>query len=60
MENGPVSVASVDDAELIECAQVESQFSIHDGLIVATHRSQGADATITIDGVIPDADCHVI
>lgn len=60
MENDPVSVTPVDDAELIEYAKVESRFSIHDGLIVATHRSQGMDATITIDDVIPDADCHAM
>ena len=60
VENGPVSLAPVDDAELIEYAQVESQFSIHDGLIVASHRSQGTDAIITTDGVIADADYPVV
>jgi len=60
VENGPVSIAPVDDGELIEYAQVESQFSIHDGLIVASHRSQGTDAIITTDGVIADADYPVV
>lgn len=32
--NEPVSVAPVDDAELVEYAQVVDEFSIHDGLMV--------------------------
>lgn len=60
VENGPVSVAPVDDAELIEYAQVESQFSIHDGLIVASHRTRGTDAIITTDGIIADANYPVV
>lgn len=56
VENGPVSVAPVDDAELIEYAQVESEFSIHDGLIVTSHRSRDTAAIITTDSVIVDAD----
>jgi len=55
VENGPVSVAPVDDAELIEYAQVESEFSIHDGLIVASHRSRETTAIITTDSVIAAA-----
>ena len=54
-ENGPVSLAPVDDGELIEYAQVESEFSIHDGVIVASHRTRGTDAIITTDSVIADA-----
>ncbi|ESS08202.1 MAG: PIN domain protein [uncultured archaeon A07HN63] len=56
VENGPMSVAPVDDAELIEYAKLESEFSIHDGLIVASHRSRGTDAIITTDSVIAAAD----
>jgi len=55
VENGPVSLAPVDDGELIEYAQVESEFSIHDGVIVASHRTRGTDAIITTDSVIADA-----
>lgn len=53
--NGPVSVAPIDDAELIEYAQLVDTFSIHDGLVVASHRAQHTDAIITTDGAIRDA-----
>ncbi|NHX36845.1 MULTISPECIES: hypothetical protein [Halolamina] len=53
--NGPVSVAPVDEAELVEYAQVVDEFSIHDGLIVASHRAQDTDAILTTDGAIRDA-----
>jgi len=55
VENGPVSLAPVDDRELIEYTQVESEFSIHDGLIVASHRARGTDAIITTDSVVAEA-----
>lgn len=60
VETGPVSVAPIDDAELIEYAQVESEFSIHDGLIVASHRTRETTAIITTDSVIADADYPTI
>ena len=53
--NGPVSVAPVDDADLAEYAQVVDDFSIHDGLIVASHRARDTDAIITTDSTITDA-----
>jgi predicted nucleic acid-binding protein len=53
--NGPVSVAPVDDAELAEYAHVVASFSIHDGLIVASHRARDTDAIITTDATITDA-----
>jgi len=53
--NGPVSVAPVDDAEMIEYAQLVDEFSIHDGLVVASHRAQDTDAILTTDGAIHDA-----
>jgi len=53
--NGPVSVASVNEAELGEYAHIVDEFSIHDGLIVASHRAHGTDAIITTDSVITDA-----
>ncbi|WP_336022308.1 hypothetical protein [Halobellus salinisoli] len=54
--NGPISVAPVDDAELVEYAQVVTECSIHDALIVASHRARDTDAIITTDGVIDEAD----
>ena len=50
--NGPISVASVDDGELAEYAQIVGELSIHDALIVASHRARETDAIITSDGVI--------
>ncbi|QKY21912.1 hypothetical protein B4589_015985 (plasmid) [Halolamina sp. CBA1230] len=55
VDNGPVSVAPVGESELAEYAALVSAFSIHDGLIVASHRSVGTEAIVTSDGVIRDA-----
>lgn len=52
VENGPISVTPVNDMELIEYAQLVDEFSIHDGLIVASHRAQATDAILTTDSVI--------
>ena len=58
--NGPVAVAPVDDAELVEYAQVVDAFSIHDALIVGSHRAQDTDAILTTDGVIHDAGYETV
>jgi predicted nucleic acid-binding protein len=58
--NGPISVTPVNDAELVEYAQLVDEFSIHDGLIVASHRAQETDAILTTDGVIRDAGYETI
>lgn len=58
--NGPISVASVDDAELAKYAQIVDELSIHNALIVASHRVQETDAIITSDGVIADAGYETI
>lgn len=58
--NGPVSVAPVDDAELVEYTQVVDEFSIHDALIVSSHRAHDTDAILTTDGVIRDAGYETI
>lgn len=58
--NGPVSVTPVNDVELVEYAQLVDEFSIHDGLIVASHRAQETDAIITTDGVIRDAGYETV
>jgi predicted nucleic acid-binding protein len=55
IENGPVSVAPVDESTLVEYAQIVDEFSIHDGLIVASHRARDTDAIITADGEINDS-----
>jgi len=58
--NGPVSIAPVDEAALVEYAQVVDDFSIHDGLIVASHRARETDAIITADGAIADAGYQTV
>lgn len=55
VSNGPVSVGPVGDAEMSEYAQVVGEFSIHDAMIVASHRAQETDAILTSDGVITGA-----
>jgi predicted nucleic acid-binding protein len=52
---GPISVAPVGDEELVEYAEFVDGFSIHDGLVVASHRARDTDAIITTDGAIRDA-----
>lgn len=58
--NGPVSVAPVGDPELVEYTQVVNEFSIHDALIVASHRANETDAIITTDGVLGDTGIETI
>lgn len=58
--NGPVSLAPIDDPELVEYAQLVDEFSIHDGLIVASHRAQNTDAILTTDGAIRDAGYETV
>ena len=58
--NGPVAVAPVDDAELVEYAQVVDEFSIHDALIVSSHRAHDTDAILTTDGVVRDAGYETV
>lgn len=54
--NGPVSVAPDGDETMIEYAKIVDGYSIHDGLIVASHLAQDTEAIITADGVIRDAN----
>jgi hypothetical protein len=56
----PVSVVSVDDAELTEYARIVGKLSIHDALIVASHRARETDAIVTSDGVIADAGYETV
>jgi len=60
VETGPVSVAPVDDAELVEYAQLVGELSIRDGSIVASHRAQDTDAILTTDGAIRDAGYETV
>jgi predicted nucleic acid-binding protein len=58
--NGPVSLAPVGGDELSEYAEVADEFSIHDGLVVASHRARGTNAVITTDGTIDDAGVRTV
>lgn len=60
LANGPVSLVPVAEPELAEYVQVVDGFSIHDALVVASHRARGTDAVITADGVIRDAGITTI
>jgi len=55
VENGPVSVAPIGDEELVEYAGIIDEFSIHDAMVVASHRVRGTEAIVTIDSVVRDA-----
>lgn len=54
VEDGPLSVAPITDAELVEYTTLVDKFTIHDALIVASHLAREADAIITTDGEIED------
>ena len=55
LANGPVALAPVGEAELTTYSQVIDEYSIHDGLVVASHRARETDAIITSDTVLQDA-----
>jgi len=60
VSNGPIAVADMGDEEIAEYTQVVNEFSIHDGLVVASHRVAGTEAVITIDGVIDEAGVDTV
>jgi hypothetical protein len=60
VRDGPVALASIDDAELVEYAGLTETFSIHAGLVVASHSARDTDAIITSDGVIADSGYETV
>lgn len=58
--NGPVSVAPISDRELHEYTQAVGEFTIHDGLVVASHRARKTDAIITTDSSIRNASVETV
>jgi hypothetical protein len=60
IENGPITVAPVDDEELAEYARIVDEFTIHDALIVASHRARQTDGIITTDDSIAQAGYDVL
>jgi predicted nucleic acid-binding protein len=57
---GPIALAPVDDAELVEYTGIVDEFSIHAGMIVASHRAQETDAIITSDEVIRESEVKTV
>ena len=60
VSNGPIAVADMGDEEIAGYTQVVNEFSIHDGLVVASHRVAGTEAVITTDGVIDEAGVDTV
>lgn len=49
VEEGPVDVAAIGVEELGAYGSIADQYSMHDGLLVASHRVNGTDAIISKD-----------
>lgn len=60
LANGPIALTPIDEVALAEFARIVGQFSLHDGLVVASHRANGTAAVITSDGVIREADIETV
>jgi hypothetical protein len=52
--NGPVTVASLDAASMTELLELVTEQSLHDAMLIAAHRTPGADEIITRDPDIGD------
>lgn len=55
VDTGPVTLQPAAEAELAEFARVVPEFSIHDAMVVASHRAADTEAIVTTDGTIADA-----
>lgn len=60
IDTGPISVAPVADGELRSYAELAGEFSIHDGLIVASHRANETEAIVTSDSVVREAGFETV
>lgn len=60
VETGPVSLTAAVDVELAEFATVVDDLSIHDAMVVASHRAADTEAILTTDGVIADAGYETV
>lgn len=49
LTDGPVSTVPAGDADLAAFAELVHEYSIHDALLLASHRVRGTDAIITSD-----------
>jgi len=60
LTNGPLSLASPGETELAAFSTVIDEFSIHDAMVVASHRARETDAVITNDSVIEAAAVETV
>jgi predicted nucleic acid-binding protein len=51
---GPVNVASLDAASMPELLELVAEHSLHDAMLIASHRARGMEAIITRDSDIGD------
>jgi predicted nucleic acid-binding protein len=51
---GPVNVASLDAASMPELLELVAEHSLHDAMLIASHRARGMKAIITRDPDIGD------
>lgn len=51
---GPVNVASLDAASMPELLELFNEQSLHDAMLIASHRARGTEAIITRDPDIGD------
>lgn len=58
--NGPVSVASIGEHELAVFASEVDLYTMHDGLIAATHRVHGTEAIVSKDEAFRDAGLDTV
>lgn len=58
--NGPLEIATIGEHELAVYASEVERYSMHDGLIVATHRVHGTDAIITKDSTFRDRGVETV
>lgn len=54
--NGPVNVANLGAAGMTELHGLVENFSLHDAMVVASHRASGTDVILTRDPDMVDAD----
>lgn len=53
---GPIDVASIDEHVLAVYGSIADQYTMHDGLLVATHRVRGTDRIISKDEAFGDLE----
>lgn len=60
IDDGPFVLAPIDNETFVEYADLVGEFTIHDGLVVASHRAHGTDAILTSDGPIAGAGIDTV